>query len=42
MTYTTGLGFAAVGDNGGNNGTSYDGRAFLNNNDIVLDWSYRG
>lgn len=41
MTYTSSLGFAVVGDNAGHNTTSYDGTAFLNNNDIVVDFSYR-
>lgn len=42
MQYTSGLGFATVGHNAGHNGTSGDGSAFLNNNEVVLDWAYRG
>ena len=41
MAYTSSLGFAVVGDNAGHNATSYDGTAFLNNNEAVLDWVYR-
>ncbi|KAF1954562.1 tannase and feruloyl esterase [Byssothecium circinans] len=39
LTYTSGLGFAAVADNNGHNGTS--GGAFLNNPDVVEDFAYR-
>jgi len=41
MTYTTAMGFAAIGDNAAHNSTTFDGTPFLNNNDIVVDWSYR-
>lgn len=41
MVYTSSLGFAVTGDNGGHNGTSGNGIAFLNNNDVVLDFAYR-
>ncbi|KAF2772428.1 putative ferulic acid Esterase/Feruloyl esterase precursor [Teratosphaeria nubilosa] len=41
MQYLTGLGFAAFGDNGGHNSSAYDGTAFSNNNEAVLDWAYR-
>lgn len=44
MIYTSGLGFAIVGDNGGHNNTEYlgmDAQQFLNNNELVVDWSYR-
>lgn len=41
MTYVLGKGFAVAGDNGGHNSSSFDGRAFQNNRDAVLDWSYR-
>lgn len=39
LVYTAGLGFAAVGNNNGHNGTS--GRPFLNNPDIIEDFAYR-
>ena len=39
LTYTSGLGFAAVGTNNGHNGTS--GLPFLNNPDIIEDFAYR-
>ncbi|TKA26875.1 hypothetical protein B0A50_04321 [Salinomyces thailandicus] len=41
MTYVTGLGFTAFGDNGGHNSSAFDGSAFYNNNQRVLDWAYR-
>lgn len=41
MQYTVSLGFASIGDNAGHNGTVGDGSAFLYNNEVVLDWSYR-
>ncbi|KAL1305750.1 hypothetical protein AAFC00_007331 [Neodothiora populina] len=41
MVYTSSLGFAATGDNSGHNGTAGNGTAFLNNNDVVIDFSYR-
>lgn len=41
MVYTTSLGFAATGDNGGHDGNSGNGAPFLDNNDVVLDFSYR-
>ncbi|THZ00926.1 tannase-domain-containing protein [Aureobasidium pullulans] len=44
MIYTSSLGFAVVGDNGGHNNTEYlgmDAQQFLNNNEVVIDWSYR-
>ncbi|KAI5271178.1 tannase-domain-containing protein [Aureobasidium subglaciale] len=44
MIYTSSLGFSVVGDNGGHNNTEYlgmDAQQFLNNNELVVDWSYR-
>lgn len=44
MIYTSSLGFSVVGDNGGHNNTEYlgmDAQQFLNNNELVIDWSYR-
>lgn len=41
MAYVAGMGFAAIGDNGGHNSSAYDGTAFSNNNEAVLDWAYR-
>ncbi|RMY56379.1 hypothetical protein D0865_03687 [Hortaea werneckii] len=41
MTYVTGLGFAAFGDNGGHNSSSFDGTAFYQSNQNVLDWAFR-
>ena len=41
MTYVTGLGFAAIGDNAGHNGSSFDGTWTMNNNEAIIDWSYR-
>jgi feruloyl esterase len=41
MSYVTGLGFAAIGDNAGHNGSSFDGTWTLNNNEAIIDWSYR-
>lgn len=42
MQYVSGLGFAAIGDNGGHNSSAFDGSWIFNNNDEVLDWAYRG
>lgn len=39
LKYTTSFGFAALGDNGGHDG--YVAEQFLNNNDVVLDYSWR-
>lgn len=41
MEYVTGLGFAAIGDNAGHNGSSFDGTWTMNNNEAIIDWSYR-
>lgn len=41
MQYTSGLGFAAIGDNSGHNSSSFDGSWMLNNNEEILDWVYR-
>lgn len=41
MVYTSGLGFATTGDNSGHNGTAGDGTPFLDNSDVVIDFSYR-
>ncbi|KAI7533736.1 hypothetical protein KC317_g19140, partial [Hortaea werneckii] len=41
MTYVTGLGFAAFGDNGGHNSSSFDGTAFYQSNQNVLDRAFR-
>lgn len=38
MAYTAGMGFAAMGTNGGHNGPS--GAAFGGNNENILDFSY--
>ena len=39
LTYTAGLGFAAVGTNNGHNGTS--GLPFFNNPGVIEDFAYR-
>lgn len=36
MQYVSGLGFAAIGDNGGHNSSSFDGTWSLNNNGKYL------
>jgi feruloyl esterase len=41
MVYTTGLGFASIGDNAGHNGSSFDGTWTLNNNEAIVDWAHR-
>ena len=41
MSYVTGMGFAAIGDNAGHNGSSFDGTWTTNNNEAIIDWSYR-
>lgn len=41
MAYTTSMGFAATGDNSGHNGNTTDGRPFLNNPDVIIDFAYR-
>ncbi|KAK6442589.1 hypothetical protein LTR95_001180 [Oleoguttula sp. CCFEE 5521] len=41
MAYVTGLGFAAIGDNAGHNGSSFDMTWSLNNNEAIIDWSHR-
>lgn len=41
MQYVSGLGFAAIGDNAGHNGSSFDGTWTMNNNEAIIDWSYR-
>lgn len=41
MAYVSSMGFAAIGDNAGHNATSYDGTGFWNDNEAVLDWTYR-
>jgi len=41
MQYVSGLGFAAIGDNAGHNGSSFDGTWTTNNNEAIIDWSYR-
>ncbi|CAK3984478.1 feruloyl esterase B-2 [Lecanosticta acicola] len=41
MVYVTGLGFAAIGDNGGHNSSSFDGSWFQGSNELVLDWAGR-
>lgn len=40
MVYTNSMGFAAAGSNGGHDGRTAE--AFLNNNEVVLDWVWRG
>lgn len=41
MQYVSSMGFAAIGDNAGHNGSSFDGTWMLNNNEAIIDWSYR-
>nr|POF17881.1 putative feruloyl esterase b-2 [Quercus suber] len=41
MKYVSGLGYAAIGDNAGHNSSSFDGSWTLNNNEEIIDWSYR-
>jgi feruloyl esterase len=41
MKYMSSLSFATVGDNGGHNSTTADGSKLLNNNEAVIDLSYR-
>jgi feruloyl esterase len=41
MVYTTGLGFASIGDNAGHNGSSFDGTWTMNNNEAIIDWAHR-
>jgi feruloyl esterase len=41
LVYTTSLGFSAFGDNGGHDSNAGNGSAFLNNNDIILDFAWR-
>lgn len=41
MDYVTGMGFAAIGDNGGHNSSSFDGSWFQGSNELVLDWAGR-
>lgn len=41
MSYVSGLGFAAIGDNAGHNGSSFDGSWMLNSNEKIVDWADR-
>lgn len=41
MQYVSGLGFAAIGDNGGHNSSAFDGSWMFDSNENVLDWAYR-
>ena len=41
MSYVSGLGFAAIGDNAGHNGSSFDGSWMLNSNEKIIDWADR-
>jgi len=41
MKYMSSLSFATVGDNGGHNSTTADGSKLLNDNEAVIDLSYR-
>jgi feruloyl esterase len=41
LQYLTGFGYAGIGDNAGHNSSAFDGSAFLDNNEVVLDWAYR-
>lgn len=41
MQYVTGLGFAAIGDNGGHNNSAFDGGWMYFNNEGILDWGSR-
>ena len=41
MQYVSGLGFAAIGDNGGHNSSAWTGAWMFENNEQLLDWTYR-
>lgn len=41
MSYVSGMGFAAIGDNAGHNGSSFDGTWMLNANEKIVDWADR-
>ncbi|KAI7521673.1 hypothetical protein KC331_g19643, partial [Hortaea werneckii] len=41
MQYVSSMGFAAIGDNAGHNGSSFDGTWMMNDNQAIVDWSYR-
>ncbi|KAF2768796.1 putative ferulic acid Esterase/Feruloyl esterase precursor [Teratosphaeria nubilosa] len=41
MAYVSGLGFAAIGDNAGHNGSSFDGTWTMKNNEAIVDWAWR-
>lgn len=41
MNYVVGRGFAAIGDNAGHNGSSFDGSWFASDNEVIIDWVYR-
>ncbi|OQO06320.1 hypothetical protein B0A48_08909 [Cryoendolithus antarcticus] len=41
MQYVSSMGFAAIGDNAGHNGSSFDGTWTMGNNEAIIDWSYR-
>lgn len=41
MAYMSSLGFATVGDNGGHNSSTTDGTVFLDNEEAIIDYSYR-
>ncbi|KAK5120419.1 hypothetical protein LTR85_006358 [Meristemomyces frigidus] len=41
MQYVSGLGYAAIGDNAGHNGSSFDGTWMTNNNEAIVDWAWR-
>lgn len=40
MQYVSGLGFAAIGDNGGHDSGAFDG-SWMSNKETILDWVYR-
>lgn len=41
LQYVSGMGFAAIGDNGGHNSSAFDGTWMYQNNEAILDWAYR-
>lgn len=41
MDYVSSRGFAAIGDNAGHNGSSFDGSWFADDNEVIIDWVWR-
>ncbi|KAM0718353.1 hypothetical protein Q7P37_005422 [Cladosporium fusiforme] len=41
MEYVSGKGFATIGDNGGHNGSSFDGSWMIDSNEKIVDWADR-